>query len=191
MRRKNLNVTRNRQESTVVLRIQRNGEMYHESFALSKFNGSWPKAEAAARIRRDELLPEMPERDFGKGRVTRRNTSGVVGVSLGQRTVTKANGTPCTYTRWIAKWPDCPSRGGMPWSTLTYGEDDAFVLAALSREMESTNRDEVVKKLKSIKGKAAYKKILSNRKAKASTIAKRKLAAGPRKKKSKRMVVGR
>jgi len=174
MRRKNLNVTRNRQESTVVLRIQRNGEMYHESFALSKFDGSWTKAEAAARIRRDELLPEMPEREFGKGRLTRRNTSGVVGVSLGQRTVTKADGSETTYTRWIAKWPECPSRGGMPWSTLTYGEDDAFVLAALSRKLESTDRDEVVAAMEKIRNKKEYKNILQNRKAKASTISKRK-----------------
>ena len=194
MRKKNLNVTRNRQENTVVLRIQRNGKMYHESFAISKFKGSWTKAEEAARTRRDELLPSMPERDFGKGRVTKRNTSGVVGVSLGQRVVTTAAGGQTTYARWISQWPECPRRGGMPWSVLTFGEDDAFVLAVLSRQLESVNRDEVLAALKKIKGKKAYKDILANRTAKAGTIAKRKVKAGsvkvepakPKKKKAKK-----
>jgi hypothetical protein len=174
MRRKNLNVTRNRQERTVVLRIQRQGKMYHEAFALSKYEGSWTKAEAAARARRDELLPSMPASDHGKGRLTRRNSSGVVGVSLGLRTVIQADGSPRTYTRWIAKWPECSKRGGMPWSVMAYGEDDAFVLAALSREMETINADEVLATLKRIKGKKKYDQLLSKRKSKASTIAKRK-----------------
>lgn len=148
--------------------------MYHEAFALSKYEGSWTKAEAAARKRRDELLPSMPERDHGKGRLTKRNTSGVVGVSLGLRTVTQADGSLCTYTRWIAKWPECPKRGGMPWSVIAYGEDDAFVLAALSREMESTNSEEILARLEQIREKKAYNEILSKRKTKARTLAKRK-----------------
>ena len=174
MRRKNHNVTRNRQEKTVVLRIQRQGKMYHQAFALSKYEGSWTQAEAAARERRDELLPNMPKRDSGRGRMTRRNSSGVVGVSLGLRTVTQADGSLRTYTRWIAKWPDCPKRGGMPWSVMAYGEDDAFVLAALSREMESIDAKKILAELERIKDKKKYQEILSKRKSKANTIAKRK-----------------
>ncbi len=148
--------------------------MYHEAFALSKYEGSWTQAEAAARKRRDELLPTMPERNHGKGRMTSRNTSGIVGVSLGLRTVTQVDGSRRTYTRWIAKWPECPKRGGMPWSIMAYGEDDAFVLAALSREMESTKPDAVLSMLKEIKGTKKYDEILAKRRKKAGAVAKRK-----------------
>ena len=126
MRKKNLNITRNKQEKTVVLRIQRHDKKLHESFAISKFDGSWTAAEDAARARRDILLPTLPARDSGKGRVTRRNTSGVVGVSLGTRSVIQKNGETHTYSRWIAKWPGCSKPGGMPWSLRTFGEDDAI-----------------------------------------------------------------
>ena len=79
-----------------------------------------------------------------------------------------------TYSRWIAKWPGCSKPGGMPWSLRTFGEDDAFVLAALSRELESTNRQQVLAKLESIKGEKPYETILSKRKAKAAAIVKQK-----------------
>ena len=46
------------------------------------------------------------------------------------------------------------------WSVNQYGFEDAFVLAVLSRELESVDRDKLVATHKRITGKARYKKIL-------------------------------
>ena len=57
-------------------------------------------------------------------------------------------------------WPGCPKRAGIGWSVNQYGFEDAFVLAVLSRELESVDRKKLLATHKRIKGKARYKKIL-------------------------------
>lgn len=153
------NITRNIQENCVVLRFQRQHQTWHETFSIRKFGG-WTKAEAAAKKRREELIKELPDPIPQKGRMTKRNQSGVVGVHFSEKKHTKPNGKVYWYPQWYTKWPGCPRRGGVAWSVNQFGFDDAFVLAVLTREMESVDRKKILAKFKRLKGTKKYKDIL-------------------------------
>lgn len=93
-----------------------------------------------------------------------RNTSGVVGVYLSERKTRKPNGTEYHYWAWIARWPGCPRSGGMVWTVGDrLGEDDAFVLAVLSREKKSVNRKALMASLERMRGNKTYDRILAKK----------------------------
>jgi hypothetical protein len=70
-----------------------------------------------------------------KGLLTLRNTSGVVGVNLDQQII-KEN----TYYSWAARWPG--NRAGVRFSINSWGGDEkSFLLACISRELESKDRE--------------------------------------------------
>jgi hypothetical protein len=70
-----------------------------------------------------------------KGLLTLRNTSGVVGVSLDQQSI-RAN----VYYSWTARWPG--NRAGVRFSINAWGGDEkSFLLACISRELESKDRE--------------------------------------------------
>lgn len=82
-------------------------------------NNRWTKKIVAAR----------------KGRKTKSNTSGVVGVSI---KLEKGRKLRSTYRYWWARWPECPA--GIKFSILEHKTRKAFALACIARELESRNR---------------------------------------------------
>ena len=159
-----MNLTRNVQEKYVMARIMRQSIMHQKNFSVKKY-GSWKAAEKAGAQwveQKKKILP--PSQMNAKGRMTSRNQSGVVGVYLASRTVRKPNGKEYEYWSWSSRWPECPRKGGLAWNiSANLPEDDAFVLAVLTREMETIDRDKVRKKFARIKGKASHKAILDKK----------------------------
>lgn len=70
-----------------------------------------------------------------KGRWSKSNTSGVVGVSI---KIEKGRVAGSTYRYWWARWPGFPS--GVKFSILEHKERKAFALAKIARELESSDR---------------------------------------------------
>ena len=60
-------------------RLMRKGVNHQKNFTLAKY-GTWAKAEAAAQRWVKVQLKTLPPVDSGKGRMTKRNESGFVGV---------------------------------------------------------------------------------------------------------------
>jgi hypothetical protein len=145
-------------------RIMRNCEMHQKSFPIKEYK-SWKAAEEAGRVwiaEQKKILP--PSRMNEEGRMTKRNKSGVVGVCLARSIRRKPNRKKYIYWRWIARWPDCPSKGGFMWTiSEETPDDDAFALACLSREMRSVEREEVRKKLSKIYGTKKHAEIMEKK----------------------------
>ncbi|HEY5232136.1 MAG TPA: hypothetical protein VIK35_01195, partial [Verrucomicrobiae bacterium] len=72
-------------------RVMRQKEMHQAHFSLKEY-GSWAKATRAGRKWVKEMLPKLPPKMSSKGRKTRRNNSGVVGVHWSPGIVKKPNG---------------------------------------------------------------------------------------------------
>ena len=73
-----------------------------------------------------------------KGRRTKSNRSGVVGVSI---KVEKGRVRGSTYRYWWARWPGCPS--GVKFSILEHKNQKAFALARIARELESRDKEKI------------------------------------------------
>jgi hypothetical protein len=142
--------------------VQRHNDRRVKYFTIREHE-TREKAEAAAQRWLREQLRELPEKMSSKNRMTRRNSSGVVGVHLHRQVVAKTSGEEYEYSSWISKWPDCRFRGGVKWPTKTLGDDDAYVLAVLCRRMETINRQEVFGAFERIKGETEYQAILKLR----------------------------
>jgi len=142
-------------------RIMRNCEMHQKNFALNRFE-SWEAAEAEGRkwIRKQKkILP--PSRMNEEGRMTKRNRSGVVGVYIAKTVRKKPSGKVYEYWKWIARWPNCPVKGGVTWTiNEETPDDDAFALAFISREMRSVDKDEIRGRLSKIYGKKEHLSIM-------------------------------
>jgi hypothetical protein len=87
-----------------------------------------------------------------KGRLSKSNTSGVVGVSI---KLEKGRTPKSVYRYWWARWPECPS--GVKFSILEHKTRKAFALACIARELESQDRArierEYLSRTKSTEGK--------------------------------------
>ena len=101
-----MHLTRNEQEKCIMARIRRQNKLYQKNFTLKHYR-TWIKAEIAAKKWVKEVLPGLPAAIPIKDRMTKRNTSGVVGVRLTE-SIRKKNGKEYCDWRWIAFWPDCP-----------------------------------------------------------------------------------
>lgn len=155
-------LTRNEAENCYMVRIMRQGKMYQKNFSKKK-HGGWGKAKKAAAEWRDEQLKILPPKMMNaEGRMSPRNTSGSVGITLSCATFKRAEGDS-EYWSWKAKWPDCKFNGGIGWSIKKYGEDDAFALAVLSREMRTVDRDAILKRLKKLRGTKKLQAIFDTR----------------------------
>ena len=143
-----MNLTKNRQEKCVVARVMRQTKLYQKNFSLKKY-GTWSQATRAAKQWLKRTLRKLPPKieSSSKGRMTRRNHSGVVGVHRTPGIVRKPNGNVYECPRWVARWPGCKFRGGLGWSVKQFEEEGAFVLAVLSRKHETINRDTISKGL--------------------------------------------
>ena len=146
-------------EKCVMARVMRHKKMHQENFSLRVY-GTWPKATRAAKHWLKETLPTLPPKLASKDRMTKRNHSGVVGVNRSLGIVRKPNGNSYECPRWIASWPGCEYSGGLSWSVKQFEEEGAFVLAVLSRRLETINRDKVLSEFESIVGTKAYKDIV-------------------------------
>lgn len=157
-----MHLTKNVAENCVMARIMRQGKMYQKNFSKKKYGG-WRKATAAAAEWRDEQLKILPPRaDTNEGKMTDRNTSGAVGVTLA-RTKMERGKRAYEYWSWKVNWPDCENRGGLGWSIRTHGIDDAFALAVISREMRTIDRDAIMTRFKRLKGTKKLKRIYEQR----------------------------
>lgn len=156
-------LTKNTREKCVMARVMRQKQMHQQNFGLKKY-GSWGKAMRAARNWIKQNLPKLPPRITSKDRMTRRNHSGIVGVHWSPGVVNKPDGKSYQCPKWIAKWPGCPHRGGISWSEKQFEHEGAFVLAVLSRRLESTNRDKILTEFDSISGTRKYDQILNKMK---------------------------
>lgn len=155
-------LTKNVAENCVMVRIMRQNVKYQKNFSKKNYGG-WRKATAAAKEWRDEQLAILPPKSKGlANKLTDRNTSGAVGVTLAKTTL-KKNDQDYEYWSWKVKWPGCKNKGGLGWSVQKHGVDDAFALAVLSREMDSVNREEILERFKKLKGTKKLQKIYEQR----------------------------
>lgn len=157
------NLTRNYSSKCVTARVMRSRQLFAENFPLTK-HSTWERAERAARRWLREIRPELPDAIPAKGRLTKRNASGVVGVQLRSRPGATAR-SKSTEHSWQAFWPAKP--GGSSWSVAKYGDNRAFVCAVLARQLETTNRDKVEAEFLRIKGTPEYRRILRSKAQKA------------------------
>ncbi|MDD8018305.1 MAG: hypothetical protein PHP42_08015 [Bacteroidota bacterium] len=136
----------------------------HQVYFSARQYGSRKAAEVAARKWEVKKIRELPARLTRKNLMTDRNRSGVVGVRLAKNVAKRKNGKRVAQWRWIAFWTALP--GGIPWTigARKYSDNDAFVLAYLSRQHESVNRKKMLKEFEKIYRTAKYKKILSQKK---------------------------
>jgi hypothetical protein len=88
--------------------------------------------------------------------MTKRNTSGIVGVQL-KHSIRKG----CHHYAWQAFWSQKP--GGICFGIVKYGDDRAFVCAAIARRLESANRNVVEQEYHRIKSTAEYRAILKRK----------------------------
>ena len=144
-------------------RVMRQKKMHQRNFTLKDF-GTWRKATRAAKLWVKETLPTLPAKIPSKGMMTKRNQSGEVGVHWSPGIVKKKNGNVYECPRWIAKWPGCNFRGGISWMEKQFEHEGAFVLAVLSRRLESINRDRILTEFESIAGTKKFEEILSKMK---------------------------
>ena len=70
-----------------------------------------------------------------KGRTTKSNRSGVVGVSI-KTEQGRVRGS--RYRYWWARWPGCPA--GVKFSILEHKDVKAFALAQIARELETQDK---------------------------------------------------
>jgi hypothetical protein len=143
-------------------RIHRNGTRHQKNFSLREYK-TWEAAKRAGGEWVKEQLKKLPPRTFSKGLMTVRNTSGAVGVYRHRQVIRKPSGQEYEYYSWVARWPGCKFKGGVKWSILQFGDDDAFVLAVLCRQMEAENSTRVMEAWESISGTKEYRAILTLR----------------------------
>jgi hypothetical protein len=110
-------------------------------------------------VKMNEALGPVPPCS-PEGRMSSRNKSGIVGI-YPKRSLAKRNGL--YYFSWAAKWKGCPSRGGISWPCIEHTDNGAYILAALSLEMRTTDRDRVEEEYEKIKGTPKSKEILRSR----------------------------
>ncbi len=150
------NITRNIASRCVTVRVTRAGQLHARNFGLAEFR-TWTAAEKAASAWLEKLKPKLPAPTPVKGRMTQRNSSGIVGVQLKH---SKRRGHD--HYAWQACWPGKP--GGICWGITKYGNERAFACAAIARKLETIDRRVIEKKYLRLKGTPALRAILRRRK---------------------------
>ena len=144
----------------LMARVTRLGKHHQRNFTLKEY-GTYEAAERAAKRWIGGMKKVLPPPSTTKDIMTRRNQSGVVGVRLARGTSRKKDGREYEYWRWVGFWPNCPFSGGLSWSINKHGDDDAFVLAVLSRKRESIDRDRLLLELVRLRNIDEYHDILA------------------------------
>lgn len=175
--RRSIDVTWNEASHCAMARVMRQHVRYQKNFSLTEYPSRTAAEKAAAawvRAQIARLPPETPR----KGRVTASNRSGVVGVWLVPVRLTKPDGRRYEYWRWTANWPHCPHHGGVSWYVHQYGDDDAFVLAVLSRRLETVDRAKVLAEFDRIDGTAEHEATVALQRIDAPATAAARPATG-------------
>lgn len=155
------NTSKNTQGKFVAARIMRGGKTTQKNFSLKAF-GTWADAQRAATDWVQETKKTLPEKQTTQGKLTRRNNSGVVGVNIARKVRTKGANVH-EHWSWVARWPGCPFKGGVSWGIDKYGDDAAFILAVLSRRMESVDREAILAEYTSLKNTDQAERILDQK----------------------------
>lgn len=109
------------------VRLTWRGHQYAKFFSDKKYGGK-QKALKAAEQYFDELDEQMPL-DSQAGRMSVRNTSGIVGVNR-----TKSTSRGHRYEYWQASWGSGDHRKSVKFSVHKYGEEKAKQLAIQARK---------------------------------------------------------
>lgn len=157
-----MNLTRNKKDRWVRAKVMRQCKVHQKYFTLKEY-GSWRKAETAATAWLETTLPTLPPPVAREGRMTKKNNSGVVGVYRSSGTIRNRDGKTYNCSRWVARWPGCPFRGGLSWSVKEFGEEGAFALAVIARELRTVNRDRVMDYLERIVDTPRFDQIWARR----------------------------
>lgn len=152
-------ITWNIEMKCIMARVMRLGKRHQRNFTLHQY-GTYEAAERAAKRWNSGMHKVLPPPTTTKGIITARNSSGVVGVKI-CRDVRKKNGCEYVSWKWLAFWPQCRFSGGLGWSINKHGDNDAFVLAVLSRRYEIIDRNILLKELDRISAKDEYQEILA------------------------------
>ena len=155
------NTTKNRASKCVMARIMRQGEAHQKNFGLREYR-TWKAAEDAAQKWIRKMKRELPDEAERRGRMTKRNSSGVVGV-WPRITNFKSKNADIDYCRWYARWPGCPLKGGVSFSAEIHGDDEAFAMAYLARENETVDREWIENRFKQFKKTKKYKEIIAQK----------------------------
>ena len=156
-----MHTTKNKASKCVMARISRQGTSYQKNFTLRKYK-TWTAAEKAAQKWVKTMLKELPAPTPRKGRMTKRNKSGIVGI-WPRLSTHKRDGQEYQYCRWYARWPECPLKGGISFSAEMFGDEDAFAMAYLAVANETVDREWIKKKMKTFKSTKKYKEVLSKK----------------------------
>lgn len=157
-----MHITRNEKEKYVRAKLMRRSQVYQEYFTLREY-GSWTKAERAAKGWLKTLLPKLPPPLPREGMMTRRNRSGVVGVYRSAGRITTRSGKEYSAPKWVARWPECPFRGGLSWSVTEFDEEGAFALAFISLQEKTVDRAKVLRRLEKLIETPKFDELLAQR----------------------------
>ena len=166
------NTTKNKSSKCVMARIMRQGVPHQENFGLKEYR-TWKAAEEAAQKWIRKMKKELPPASDGRGIMNKRNRSGVVGV-WPRITNFKSKEADVDYCRWYARWPGCPIKGGISFSAEKLGDDEAFAMAYLARENETTDRDWIRKRFSSFQKSNKYREVIAQKKLEFVNIGKKK-----------------
>lgn len=119
-----------------LMRIRR-GDVFVQEFFSDAAWGGKRASQRAARDRYQELVGSLPSPKTSEGAMSKRNSSGVVGVRLA-REGTAANGEP--RESYVASWRENGKDRTVRFSCSLFGKRKAFQLASLAREMRTTDR---------------------------------------------------
>jgi hypothetical protein len=130
-----------------MMRIMRGGQKTLEWFADKKYGGK-EKARAAAARRYRELDAKLPHEETAhKNQITKRNTSGKVGVHAKESFGRKENKRPyCSYNAfWTTKSGD---KAQVSFAWLKFGDSLAWKMACYARDNEVKDRATVLRKFR-------------------------------------------
>ena len=125
-----------------LVRILRGTERRSRFFSDKTHGGkvkSKKKAEACYQSWVAEMEPPISTRD----KITKRNSTGVVGVHLA--TESDPRYTDCQYVSYVASWmSEDRVRRNIRFLVNKYGKKNALALATLARENQCTDREKVI-----------------------------------------------
>ena len=130
-------LTRNVANRCWYARITRRRWKYAKYFHDRQHGGDTAAARQAALAWLEEMRRKLPAPVPRFDRMSRRNTSGFVGVRRVIEVVKRMGGH--RYYHWEGRWET--RRAGRKFSVLRYGEDKAFLLACIARDLKSGDTD--------------------------------------------------
>ena len=121
-----------------MVRICRRGEKLNQFFSDTKYGGK-RKALLAAQTQYAKWVEELPEPETTKNLKSIRNTTGKVGVHVAQ-----AEADGAEYFSYCASWvSEDGKRKKISFSWAKYGKKNAWELACLARDKETTDRKRI------------------------------------------------